>query len=81
MQADVALMPFLERFELCLQLTQDNDLAGVQDGAVAAWLVSTQLVLANALSKFLAVHTRCWQCCCSKRTQKPHAAGSPGRYM
>lgn len=40
MQADVALMPFFERFRLCLQLTQDSDIAGEQEGAVAAWLVS-----------------------------------------
>jgi hypothetical protein len=38
-QADVALMPFFERFRLCLQLTQDYDLSALQGGSVAAWLV------------------------------------------
>jgi hypothetical protein len=40
LQADVALMPFFERFRLCLQLTQGYDLASVGGGAVTRWLVS-----------------------------------------
>lgn len=36
--ADVALLPFFERFRLALQLFQDYDLAGVQGGAVTQWM-------------------------------------------
>lgn len=41
LQADVALMPFYERFRLCLQLTQDYDLSAVQGGSITAWLVGS----------------------------------------
>lgn len=40
LQADAALMPFFERFRLCLQLGQEVDFAKVQGGTIAAWLVS-----------------------------------------
>lgn len=40
-QADVALMPFFERFRLCLQLMQDYDLSAVQGGSISAWLVGS----------------------------------------
>jgi hypothetical protein len=40
-QADVALMPFMERFRWCLQLTQDYDMSRLSAGAVTTWLVST----------------------------------------
>lgn len=40
LQADVALMPFFERFRLCLRLTQGYDLASVDGGTVTDWLVS-----------------------------------------
>lgn len=36
--ADAALMPFLERFRLCLQLGQEVDFAKVQGGTIGAWL-------------------------------------------
>lgn len=36
-------MPFFERFRLCLQLTQGDDLARLGDGAVTGWLVSTNV--------------------------------------
>jgi hypothetical protein len=41
LQADVALMPFIERFGWCLQLTQDYDMSSLLDGSVTSWLVST----------------------------------------
>jgi hypothetical protein len=40
LQADIALLPFFERFQLALGLFQDYDLAGVHSGAIAQWMVS-----------------------------------------
>lgn len=47
LQADVALLPFFERFRLALQLFQDYDLAGVQGGAVTQWMVSASALAAD----------------------------------
>jgi hypothetical protein len=40
LQADIALLPFFERFQLALALFQDYDLAGVHGGAITHWMVS-----------------------------------------
>lgn len=40
LQADIALLPFFERFRLALNLFQDCDLADIDGGAVAHWMVS-----------------------------------------
>jgi hypothetical protein len=42
LQADIALLPFFERFRLALQLFQDYDLADVRDGALTEWMVSAE---------------------------------------
>jgi hypothetical protein len=40
LQADIALLPFFERFQLALALFQNYDLADVNGGAITQWMVS-----------------------------------------
>lgn len=42
MQADIALLPFFERFKLALQLFQGYDLADAHGGAITQWMVRAE---------------------------------------
>jgi len=68
LQADAALMPFLERFRLCLQLGQEVDFAKVQGGTIGAWLVSVVCCWG---------HTDAGQSCRPKGAMLPDRSG-PG---